>query len=246
MRLFETCQWWEMNHDGTNYIESIQLNPYLDKNVMWSLIMKECGSFYVSWEDSEYYHFLVEQFFIIHKFNIDKLVETMKLEYKPLNNFDWKQKRELDRGIHTADDTTRNDNTNQESSTGWNEKGRDYYTDTHLISAYNDEESPKQIGTDENGNPIYQYFDSEKYRDIHSGNYTKNGDSHLGNEVNLESETNRQIHTDEDVGENIHKYGNLGITYQSLITEERRVAEFNIYKWILKHFIHEMVIPIYY
>ena len=169
----------------------------------------------------------------------------MKLEYKPLNNFDWKQKRELDRGIHTADDTTRNDNTNQESSTGWNEKGRDYHTDTHLISAYNDEESPKQIGTDENGNPIYQYFDNEKYRDIHSGNYTKNGDSHLDNEVNLESETNRQIHTDEDVGENIHKYGNLGITYQSLITEERRVAEFNIYKWILKHFIHEMVIPIY-
>ena len=246
MRLYETCQWWELNNEGKRYTDSLQVNEKINKEAMWSFILKECGAFPISWEDSEYYHYLVEQFFIIHKWNIDKLVETTAFDYKPLDNFEWTQERELDRDLHTSDTTEQNDHTEQDAGNVWTEKGNDYSTKTHLISAYNDDESPTQVGVDNNGNPIYQYKDTEKWRDIDSGNYSKQGTNSMESSTDYDSNKDRQLQTDEDVGEKIHKWGNTGVTYQSLIEEERRVAEFNIYKWILKHFIHEMVIPVYY
>lgn len=50
---------------------------------------------------------------------------------------------------------------------------------------------------------------------------------------------------DEDVTEKITRYGTDGITYQDLISQERREAEFNIYKWIGSHFCKELLIAVW-
>lgn len=51
---------------------------------------------------------------------------------------------------------------------------------------------------------------------------------------------------DRDEEEHEHKHGNDGrYKFQELIEDERRLAEFNIYKWIIRHMAKELFVGVY-
>lgn len=93
---------------------------------------------------------------------------------------------------------------------------------THFISGFNDVRSP----SGKEG-----YIDSEHDRDSGHRNYDKDG----------KHDTDR----DRSETEDMNKSGNDGKTYQSLIEEERKQAQFNLYKWIARHFSLELLVAVW-
>lgn len=244
MTLIETIIWWESQNHPKHFLDDAIINEQIDKDELLEFILRDLGDMEVPWQ-SEQYHDLVLNFFYVHKWNIDKLVETTLYEYNPLDNFGWSQTRQSERDIATGEGSESNKENTLSSNNNFDRNGSSSGNDVHLVSAFNDDESPKQVGVDANGNPIYQYEDVEQYRDYHTNTYKEHSKDELGTESNEHQTTEKNIKTDDDLDETIKRSGNLGISYQSLIEEERRQAEFNIYKWIQSHFAKELVVAIF-
>lgn len=197
----------------------------LDSRALFDYLFMEYYQMRTVDANSQDFHKRVVNFFMIHRWNIDKLMKSTQFQYDPITDHKNHQKlhRTLDR---TTTDTIDDD---------WKEKGTTYQQDANLVSAYNDVESPQQAGTDENGNPIYRYIDTEHDRTISNGNYSKEGSDDRTDTGKL----------DDIIGETIDRHGTSDHTFQSLIEEERRQAEFNLYKWIARHFSRELLIGVW-
>lgn len=290
-------QLWELQNPNAGYLSTAEINPAIDKQALEEYLLSEFGEMQALYGTVSLFIGKVNSFFKIHKYNIDKLCETLNYEYDPLNNFGWERTQRtdstedttMDRDRNLKFDTERNttDNQNKNIDFDTNRTTTDDNTETtdrtktttgnisetnvHFVSAFNDDESPEQIGTDIYGHPIYKYNDTEEYRNTISQSNTEtvkdtgtvkdNRDIVTGGKdktVETLSDTENKTGTDttketiNDVGkkvgdENIveKKKGNLGKSYQSLIEEERRLAEFNIYKWIGNHFSKELLISVW-
>lgn len=67
---------------------------------------------------------------------------------------------------------------------------------------------------------------------------------HTDNDVHHEAETTSDIDSTVDTERNLHgKDGD--VAYQTLIEQERKVAEFNIFNWIIKQMRRELFLLIY-
>lgn len=228
MVLRDAIELWEvMNNE--NYWDKIYLpesvSKIVDRRTLGDYLEQQYGHMIISACDSTEFRKRILTFFQIHAWNIDKLAKSTAFEYEPLNDYHGIQElnRTLDR---TTKDITDDD---------WTEKGRSYSQNANLVSAFNDNESPEQAGTDDYGNPIYRYKDTEHHRDLYNDNYSKSGTDDKIVDGKL----------DDIIGEKITKSGNTGRTYQSMIEEERKQAQFNIYKWIAKHFSIELLVCIW-
>lgn len=261
MRLIDLLEIWELKHPNSKFLDDIEINSEVDKDTLWDYLISEYGSLRAIDDHTEYFHFKVDNFFKIHKFNIDKLCETMKYQYEPLDNFRFRQ----DLGRETDD--TKHYNKDQKIDRGaksstiehgqmnrtYGESGNEFEQQANLISAYNDNESPQLAGVDENGNPVYTYIDTEKDRRLTNRNYRNNGNENVANDVgsetvsieNVKDGTEYDERGNEQVGEVIKRTGTANVTFQSLIKEEREIAEFNIYKWIGRHFSNELLIGVW-
>lgn len=320
---------WEMNHPEKDYLDDIPINVFIDKSALLDFIISECGDMTVVDDHSEVFYYRVKTFFRIHKWNIDKLCESMNFEYQPLNNYhgtedstkardiafksvtdrdqtddtvtdrdqvqdkttdrDQTESEKTDRDISTVENGEKHQKGTDDTTTDrdWTESGKTNETDVHFISAFNEKESPELIGYDSDGYPIYKYNDTEHDRDSISSSYSKKGtedinvltdrstdETHsLTNTVDDDTQRTETITediinkdtirediskkntiseditkddvTDEDIVNHISREGNNGKSYQSLIEEERQQAQFNIYKWILNHWFHEMVVSVW-
>lgn len=283
--MLEGIELWGMNHPGKKFLDDIPIHAFVDKDTLLDYLVLECGCMKTIEQMSELLHFRVKMFFATHKWNIDKLCESLQYEYEPLENYHGTEERIVQRDVEvdtvrdrdqTNESVTDRDQTtdtsnkkdlvdNEHTEKTWSENGSNNETDVHFMSAYNDKESPEQIGTDANGRPIYKYNDTEQYRDAIDASYDKEGrdgtqrdlvqnvtdtknekvaEDTVINDVLAEDIRDNEV-TDEDIVETKNKSGNTGISYQSLIEEERRQAQFNIYKWIMNHWMREIVVAIW-
>lgn len=204
-----------MNHEGAGFFDTCEINALVNKKDLLDYLMLEYSDMNTIDSNSERFHLRVENFFKIHKWNIDKLAESLNFVYKPLETY------------HGTEHRTEEISTVENVDTGitYSESGEGSKHDVNLVSAFNDVRSPQGK----------QYIDSEHDRQEQTTHYSKEGES--------DSDMDRT----QDVGEDEHttKSGNDGKSYQSLIEEERKQAEFNIYKWIAKHFCLELLIAIW-
>lgn len=83
-------------------------------------------------------------------------------------------------------------------------------------------------------NPVYQ----PKQKDINSS------DSRTTNDVEHEGKTTSDISSTVDLTRNITGKDGQD-SYQSLITQERKLAEFNIFNWIIKRMREELFLLVY-
>lgn len=330
MKFIEMIDLWTLQNPDKDFFDGIELHEAIDKESLLDYLLLEYMYLDTVDTSSRAFHLRVKNFFKIHKWNIDKLCESMLFEYKPLDNYHVNSTVETDRD-KKVDTTTDRDqtstsnkqstNTGEESKTlkdttdrnqdidntkntitigeesktdtekitsekDWDETDHMTETDLNLVSAFNDIPSPEIISTD----PIkYKYNDTEHDRqqiiadttkegtesittnknghyDIDSSttvsetgteslteNITKNEhyDTDTKNDLTeeLKGHVNEDIIkneiTDEGIVEDSYKYGNIGKSYQSLIEEERKQAQFNIYKWIARHFCRELLISLW-
>lgn len=234
MILKNQIQMWEEMHENEKFFDGCMIPPSLNRNELFKYIYLEYSDMHTVDGNWNTFHDRVLNFFIIHKYELDGLAESINYEYNPLDNFHATQNlgRKTDKGSSSSTVEHTNNNEN------WKESGREYQQDANLVSAYNDNRSPQQAGKDQDGNPIYTYIDTEHHRDLKNRNYTSEGNK--SDAFSRGEETG--VISAENVGEEIKKHGNTGVSYQSLIEEERKLREFSIYKWIAKHFSRELLI----
>lgn len=75
------------NYDKSLF-NNIELNNYIDKDVMVSVILEKCGEFPLLYPDIDYMKYAINLFFKKHKNTFDKWSELYQLEYNPLHNYD--------------------------------------------------------------------------------------------------------------------------------------------------------------
>ena len=223
MTLLNVIEIWEMQHQNKGFFDDCVINtPLVVREDLFNYLLLEYGGMIPVDNDSTCFHLRVVNFFKIHDWNIRKLAESTNFDYDPLENY--RVHGKLDR------DTNRDITKDDDSDT----KGRLWQQDVNLVSAYNDNKSPQSAGVDEDGNPKYTYIDTEHHRDITNKNYNEHNDFH--------ADDNDHAVVDETT----LKHGNTGnTTYQEMIEEERKQAQFNIYKWIARHFCTELLISVW-
>lgn len=150
----------------------------------------------------------------------------------------------------------------------WEEERKSNGSDINLVSAFNDlpatlnslkdtERDRTVSETTQNNNGTNSETKGETTSGTESGttsettNETTSGTEQgttaktgTGTEDTVTSE-NANGKIDEDVAEHIERSGIQNNTYQSLIEAERKQAEFNIYKWIGRHFCKELLIAVW-
>lgn len=266
MNLATCVELWETIHAGSKFFDEMSVNADINKTQLFRYIMNEFDEMETIDGNSDVFHERVKTFFKIHKWNIDKLVETTLYEYDPINNYSWEQDRKLERDVgtkNTSNKTTKENNsattnkitenektgTDQENK-NWTETGNSDGSDINLVSAFND--LPATLNN---------LSDSERDRTVSHNNYEKGGNDSVtgsnsenqnGSEEVVGVETKNGSDdkvdvgsVDEDVTEKIKRTGISGKTYQELIEEQRQTAEFNIYKWIGRHFCKELLIAVW-
>lgn len=278
MKFVEMIDLWELQNPNKEFFDGIELHEAIDKEALLDYLLLEYMYLETVDTSSKAFHLRVKNFFKIHKWNIDKLCESMLFEYKPLDNYHVNSTVETDRDkkvdtITDRDQTTElqkdSEKIGEESKTDtekivsdkdWDEHDHMNETDVNLVSAFNDQPSPEANASDPTK---WHYNDSEHDRQSISADTTKegtesvttnkNGHYDLDNKDTLsetdkgklnEDITKNEI-TDEGIVEDSYKYGNIGKSYQSLIEEERKQAQFNIYKWIARHFCRELLISLW-
>lgn len=222
MTLRDSVDLWEIatGKAGTTYLEDCHIPESVSKVHLWDYLMFEFMDLRVVDSNSQFFHERVKNFFEVHYFNIDELLKTLEYEYDPLDNSRWRQ-NEISDDHYTRD---RDDNCDRK----YQENGKSNETNVNYVSAYNDNTSPDPLGN---------LNDSEHDRQVRTRSYDLSGE-----------ETKKE---QEDITDDRHKTkdtvwnGNDGQSYQSLIEEQRKAVQFNIYKWIAKHFCKELLIAVW-
>lgn len=233
--LRESVELWEIatGKKGEDYLADCNINADVDVTDLWDYLMFEYEDMGVIDSNSQRFHERVKNFFEVHKWNIDELLKTLEYEYEPLENNKWAK---TEKAVGQEDEVK---NKYDDNDRTYSEQGSDSGTDVNFVSAYNDETSPKYLGLDGNGNPIWEYNDEEHDRQSHSKSYRLTGSEDNNRHV---TEANG-VKTKDD--KEIIMHGNDGTSFQSLVEEQRQSVQFNLYKWIAKHFCRELLVAVW-
>lgn len=269
MTLEEVTEIWEIKNPAVDFWDVLHVHKAVDRNALINYLMYEFRDMTTIDSDSGQFRNHMKNFFDIHKWNIDKLGETLLLKYYTLENVRFHQHQQRDETKDTdfisekkSDDDETTDRTINKTGTEhtkdtldreWTENGNEDKQNVHFVSAFNDYPSPT-------GNPP-RYVDTEQYRDTESSDYYKEGTQDdkriidtkttddtgdgtvrsetIKDDFNSTEQMIDDTHTDTD------RVGHDGGSYQSLIEEERKQAQFNIYKWIGRHFARELLVSLW-
>lgn len=239
MWLMDAVQVWkiETGKEIPDYFRDIHLDERLDRDTLINFIFMEFGQLDTVDSDTFLFKSRMEYFFLIHEYNIKKLLDTMYYDYNPLTNVDMKYERKAhydqfddENTKNTRDlrntfwenlvedeetDTTRNidstDNiTANENITGHKTgSASNSETDMHFVSAFN------RFGTIGNPEDINQFGDVEKSRDTIRATGTSSEDS-----TQTKDNSSHEIGT-ENTNEGIDRDREYTKTHEDIDDEEK-------------------------
>ena len=166
-----------------HFFDDADIDERIDKKVMTDTILHRCGTLMPIYTNSQMFKYFSDSFFAERKSIINQLVDTLDLEYNPIDNYS--KVEEIQRTISGKV-------TNGGNATSSNE---------NKVSAYDsDGFTPKEMDT----------------------------------ATSTTNQTTDDNHTEKS---NVTTRGNIGTrTPQEMIRQERKVALFDIYKWIAIEF----------
>lgn len=178
-----------------DFFDDADIDVRLDKEQIKMAILHRSGTLLPLYTRSDMFKQFSDVFFAQRKTIIKKLVDTLELEYNPIDNY--RREESVDR--------------------------------KYDVKTNNSTETEGELQTENSQENMVSAYDSDDYtpKDKTSGN-GKNTDKTKANN-NGTNDTTEKIQTTV--------VGNIGITTtQKLIMEERKVAKFDIYKWIAIEF----------
>ena len=201
-------------------LQDYVLDPRLSREDLNDKIVLDLGERTPYWNHTELLKTNIENWFATHEDNIKKLVDSIELEYNPLYNTDYYEK---------VDNARKTDNTRQVD----NKRTEDL--ESHSI--------PDDTVVSENRVSAYDsgaYQPQDMNTTHNTGNSATTGD-------NVITDDNKIVDDNKTVDDNLkHHYGKEGTeSYADIIDKERRLAEFNIYDWIVNQLDSEICLGVF-
>lgn len=228
MNLIDILTEYAIAHDHSDelflMLQDYTIDNRISRETLNRIIIKDLGTMRPITSYTEVYKMLVDTFFEKYEDNIKRLLDTLDIEYNPLQNKNITE-------IETIGETEQ-----RESS------GHINNTDSYTTNVDNVE-----TGTDINEKQV-SAFDATTYQNKDKNTDTRNlrTDNDTTHSGTTTSVITSDVDTDRDVTRNKTIAGKDGNdSMQDLIKEERRLAEFNIYNWIIEQMRKELFLLVY-
>lgn len=228
MNLVDIIQVFNMNSgndidDMEKFYADIDIDERIDKSTLVGVLLDECGAMDVLYSTTGTFKYFSDNFFKKYKWNIEKLLDTLDLEYDPIKNknVEWTETTSIEQNLDTAEESGENRN-RKNTGTQKNEYDED---ETNTISAMNSGSYQPDNKSEKEG--------SNTRTDNLSEDITSSKDRNK-NEALTWEETDKHVES-----------GTNDIIVQDLIEKERKVAQFSVYGWIAKKYAHELFLLVY-
>lgn len=218
------------NQIGEDFFKNLSVPDELDRTTLIAHILQKGGEFETLYSSPDMLMTMMSVWSTSWYHTIEKWIETMTTEYKPLENYDrfedWN-----DSGTENTKDNTEHTNTTTGSANSSDtSNGSSNANGQDNVSAYNS--SVMQPDTSNTAQSTTTATSSS------NSSTTSNENINISNEVDSTKENN---HTGR-------MHGNIGVTTsQEMATQEMelRLKWGNLYDHIADLFLHDFVIPIY-
>lgn len=228
MNLIDILTEYAIAHDHSDelflMLQDYTIDNRISRETLNRIIIKDLGTMRPITSYTEVYKMLVDTFFEKYQDNIKRLLDTLDIEYNPLQN-------------KNITETETIGETEQRESSGHINNTDNYTTNVDNV----------ETGTDINEKQV-SAFDATTYQNKDKNTETKNlrtdnDTTHTGTTTSV---ITSDVDTDRDVTRNKTIAGKDGNdSMQDLIKEERRLAEFNIYNWIIEQMRKELFLLVY-
>lgn len=262
--MFDIYAFSHQSDDQLLMLKDYVLDERLTKSDLNDKIMLDLGERYAYWNHTELMKTCIDNWFKTHEYNIKKLCDTVDVEYNPLytkdyyedftSNKDTEKQNELSERENTSRNNTETiDSTNTGSETGNGTTSNSGTSTTivdstseDLVSAYDSSTYQPQQKNETDSTTTVTTSDSGTTTDTKTTRDTIDTDKTLSEQKNRgRSETNQETEN-EDLVTQLHHYGKENDeSYAALLQEERRLALFNIYDWIIEQLEKEICLGVY-
>lgn len=196
-------------------MQSYQLDERLNRDTLNKYLLDELGAMQVWYEDCDTYKIFQDNLFDVLSNSISKLLDAINAEYDPLANTNITETTTVE--IDQVMDTTNSG----EGTDSYTNTDSDSGTDTREVSAF--DESTYQ--------PNDQRTTSNTGSRSHSGSRTSSGSKNEDLDWDETDTTTRVGYKDRDV--------------QEAIMKQFRIAEYNVYFWIVKKYKEDLMVLCY-
>lgn len=193
-----------------------EFDSRIDKEVLGMDIVQTCGAMTPVYNQSDVFVIMHRQFFAKWGSQISKLLDTVEMEYPALENFSREEERKL-KNVEDRKDTREGElkRTDEMESSSTNEQ-------EDKVSAYNES--------------VYQPDSQTSSANESKGKNTRGDTS---------KDSYKKDNTiNEDETKKVHGM-NGNYSYQKLLEDQRRVAEFNVYQWITNKYMEVMMLCVF-
>lgn len=206
---------WAIKNNKENPMEMLNSENFdrrIDSDVLIGKIVEVCGAMTPIHNTSESHKYFHELFFKMWKPQISRMLDTMELDYIPLENFS--RFEDLKHDANEINENVESLGTVSESN------GSSSGTSENKTSAYNEN--------------VYQPNDENVSSGTTKNNYTENSNKNVNKNRTFGSTDDNKIH------------GNNGLfSSQQLLEQERKVAEYNVYQWIVQKYMEQLFLCVF-
>lgn len=222
IQIYNSKNGYELDDIGKLF-DNIVLDSRLDKSTLIGVLLDQCGAMHCIYETTATFKYFSDNFFKKYEWNISKLVDSIELEYNPLENrkLHWTETTDITQNLDTSE-TSDEDRTKSNTGT----QGSSYSeNETNTISAMNSSTYEPDSKRDTSGNNTR----TDNLSEVIDATNTRNKDEDL-----TWDETDEHTET-----------GTVNTAYQDLIKKEREQAQFNVYNWIANKYSKELFLLVY-
>lgn len=222
IEIYNVKNGYELN-DISKIFDDIVLDSRLDKDVLAGVLMDQCGAMNCIYETTATFKYFSDNFFKKYEWNINKLVDSIELEYNPLENkkVHWTETTDITQNLDTSE-TSDEDRSKRNTGT----QGSTYSeNETNTVSAMNSSTYEPDSKRDTSGNNTR----TDNLSEVIDATNSRSKDEDL-----TWDETDEHIET-----------GTSNVAYQDLIKKEREQAQFNVYNWIASKYSKELFLLVY-
>mgnify|MGYP003289918839 CR=1 FL=1 len=196
-------------------MDDYNLDERLNRNTLNKYLLDELGAMQVWYEDCDTYKIFQDNLFDVLANSISKLLDAINAEYNPIANTNIVETTTIE--IDQVMDTTKADS----GTDSYTDTDTDSGTDTREVSAF--DESTYQ--------PNDKRTTSDTGNRTHSGSKTTSGTK------------NEDLDWDETDTKTTVGYKDRDI--QEAIMKQFRIAEYNVYFWIVKKYKEDLMVLCY-
>lgn len=226
---------WAIKNNSNNPMEMLKQGEFdsrINLDLLAGKIVQVCGAMSPVYNTTDSYVYFHKQFFMMWKSQISKLLDTTEYDYEPLENY-----RRVEDMKHTETDNR----TETEGIIGESNSSDESSGTTNTSS---DKSSTVEDKTSAFNESVYQPDKQSTDSGTASGTEQRS-DTSSGTTKNKTDRNKTEGRNNSAKDDNTIRGLNGLFTTQQLIKQEREVAEFNVYQWIVNKYMEELFICVF-